>query len=816
VVAWEGRDKRALVARQRHLHLFLVLSVSLAALLLIVISCAKGTPTDEVDTSGFVWVEDEWMAPPFVFEVADFQIRINGRIAKQFLPLTPEEDSRPIPETPENMSDLLEVAAQKFRDLGGIDVTMPSEAVISELTTFVESLPNVVNVRIESPYLTIMDRDGAEGALIIQDFAGDPPTDEEIMAGLRSDADKWETSLTEGSVILFQEGMAAEIPSNQVSTYLSELNRIYGLPATQRSEPVLDLVGDPLLAEALLERDSLPDFALNRVETASVDTAFLLAAFSKLPFMAIGPLTQRLDQRGPTATQGAHGENETPAVPKAWLFMPFSVESGGFCPAGSLVAEAAKLHNYQVLSYDGFASKIRRFMSSSGRAGILYLCMHGGNSFEVFYSREARDFMFGQLNGRALGLQMGRHPDPNRYYIIAGQRFIRENWESANSIVFNIGCNGARLWGAFSAREYIGTFEGIVPTAAWSRHRAFWGRLDGTRNDGKSRPVGTAFAESYTLGGPWQLFGTGNGHTVLSPAVSSMNPRQSVPISPTVPIEGQVKFDAEMFQTPNVRHVVKLSGCGAQLVDAEWGADPYTFDFSFTTTRPGTLTIKVDHTFAVSNYVVRDWIRLDGNQNPPRKEHVGPNEDDEVVTLECVADPTETPTSETLPPPDTPTPTSTPDPTATPASTTPTPTRTSTSPSEPPTTPTATVTRTPTPTVGLLPGPDGITIEVLEIGGLHYPASQIYLSPGHVRDARCTEYHWHALFDFPPLSLEYPESATEDPDRDGCGYGTLADLPRKKFQVARDVYEAFCSTYESVTPSNRSTQTRYECQDLLR
>ena len=143
----------------------------------------------------------------------------------------------------------------------------------------------------------------------------------------------------------------------------------------------------------------------------------------------------------------------------------------------------------------------------------------------------------------------------------------------------------------------------------------------------------------------------------------------------------------------------------------------------------------------------------------------------------------------------------------------PTPTPTPTPPATPTPAPTTEAT-TPNPTVTAPAG--GIPIDVLEIGDLRYPSSQIYLSPKHVRDANCTEHHWHALIGFPPYSLEMPGHSIEDPNPDGCGFGTFEDLPRQQIQVSRDVLEAFCSAHDRVTPSNRSTQTRQECQEALR
>ena len=174
--------------------------------------------------------------------------------------------------------------------------------------------------------------------------------------------------------------------------------------------------------------------------------------------------------------------------------------------------------------------------------------------------------------------------------------------------------------------------------------------------------------------------------------------------------------------------------------------------------------------------------------------------------FECVSPPTPTapvPTSTSI----VPTATSVP-----PTATSPGPTATSVPP-----TPTPALTTEPTTPIPTVTAPaGGIPIDVLEIGDLRYPSSQIYLSSKHVRDANCTEHHWHALIGFPPYSLERPDQSIEDPNPDGCGFGTFEDLPRQQIQVSRDVLEAFCSGHDRVTPSNRSTRTRQECQEALR
>jgi hypothetical protein len=175
-----------------------------------------------------------------------------------------------------------------------------------------------------------------------------------------------------------------------------------------------------------------------------------------------------------------------------------------------------------------------------------------------------------------------------------------------------------------------------------------------------------------------------------------------------IPIRGTVRFDAQMDQIISTPHLLKLGrGCGARLVDQRW-LDPYTFEFWFTTTRPGTLWFTASSTWATSADDL--GLHLDGNQRPSGGDHIGPSYDDFLWAVECVSDePTPTPSA-------TPTRTPTPTPTAT-ATGTPPATETPTTTPTPTATATATATATPTPAATATPestpaSPPGVKLTI--------------------------------------------------------------------------------------------------------
>ncbi len=488
------------------------------------------------------------------------------------------------------------------------------------------------------------------------------------------------------------------VPGTATAEFFADLLAVYDQTGAGQAGRMLDATGDPGLAEDLLAAGPPPEDILDRVPhqvlapSNSDLTASLAAAGPEfVAAMGFDPAGARL-----SFTQGSHGNYRTPGEDRAYFFTPFTAE-GNTCATGP-VKQAADLHNYRVIEYDGRASTISAFVASSGRAGIFFGCMHGGNSFEFYDNADAAAAALAAYRAAGyVGLQTLTH-DASRWYVAATIEFMARRWVSNNTIVHLESCGGANSAGGYNAREFISTFELCRPGSAntLSLTREFWGRLDGTVEDGRHRPVGVAFAQAYT-GTIYRLAGTGGGNTVLVPAVRDFGPETIVSVSPIVPIRGFVTFDAQMHQAVSTGRLISLSGsCDATIVDERW-LDPYTYQFFFTTKRDGTLKITVSSAWA--NSVDDLGLHLDGNQDPARTDHVGPSYDDFEWFVECVAgepipDPTSDPTSTPPPTPDpTETPTATPDPTETP---TPTATATSTATATP--TPTATTTATPTPT----------------------------------------------------------------------------------------------------------------------
>ena len=664
-------------------------------------SSGSDEPESTATSSGFAWLDGQWLALPYELEAVDRTITLNGVVVRDRPPLSASAAPTPPPD-PQTAMELVQVARARFTALGGAGDAPPDASVIAALRDELLGFPAAVRVTYEPPTLVIEDRAGDRSALILQ--VPPPASEEDVRAALATTLELWRETLAEGGALLINQGVVVTVPGAATAEFFADLLAVYQQTGADQAERMLDAAGDSGLARDLLLAGPPPEDILDRVpdQVAALSNSDLMAGLAAagpdfVAALGFDPSGARL-----SFTQGSHGDYRTPGEDRAYFFTPFTAE-GNTCATGP-VKKAAGLHNYRVIEYDGRASKISAFVASSGRAGILFGCMHGGNAFEFYDNAAAAAAALAAYRAAGyVGLQTGSH-DASRWYVMASNAFMAGRWASNNTIVHLESCGGANSAPGYNAREFISTFELCTPGSGntLSLTREFWGRLDGTVQDGRHRPVGIAFAQAYT-GTIYRLSGSGSGDTVLSPAVRDFGPQTIVPVSPVVPIRGFVKFDAQMHQAVSTGRIISLSGsCDATIVDERW-LDAYTYEFHFTTRRDGTLRFTVNSVWA--NPVDDLGLYLDGNQSPARTDHVGPSFDDFEWFVECVSGQ--------------PTPDPTPDPTETPTATatsTPTPTPTPTATSTPTPTPTASPTPTPTATPEPTPAPLP-TVTLVKTGG---------------------------------------------------------------------------------------------------
>lgn len=585
---------------------------------------------------GFVWIDGEWLSPSFIVETDASVIRINGRLVRRVTRL--ESDTEAVNNQPEgSLGELLEAAALRFDEMGGTSSEPPTEDRLAELTEYVESLPGATAVSFAEPVLSITDETGQSGYVILQ--RPDPLTERQNIRSLQAVTTRWTASLRRGDALLFSGDVTLEIPANQAVEFLNALVAVFDLPEGEQQQAMLDLIGEEQMTTEML--------AAGRPPAALTDRLAVLTP----PEPSLVTLTR--DGGESASNQDAEGQYRTPASNKAYIFQPIEVEGPDWCFPDPLI-QAALLHGYQVIHLRGKASTLDAAVASSERAGIFYVCGHW-HAMEPMATRA--DAMVKVAAYReALGLTgedvypivsvhtrtVDRMPVP-QYYIGAGIGFYEKLWRSADSIVFLSQCHSADLASGFDVREFMaidGQCFGVETERALET--TFFAQLDGTSDDGSNRTVGAAF-DAILPGTGWILQGSGGGNTVLSPAVVDYAPQTAVPAASPDPIQGQVQFDTPINQTDvALDNIVLVRGCGAIITQRRW-IDDSTLEFEFTTgqdpdpdaLQDGPMTITIDAAWAAS--AGDPWLKLDGNQDPPETNHVGPNKDDFVWTLDCTS-----------------------------------------------------------------------------------------------------------------------------------------------------------------------------------
>jgi hypothetical protein len=594
---------------------------------------AAGEEADVPLGPGFVWIDGKWLTPPFIVETDASVIRINGRLVRRVTRLESLDEAQA--NQPEgSLGELLEAAAMHYDETGGTSEEPPSDERVAELTQFVEALPNATAVSFEAPALSITDETGQTGYVILQ--RPSPLTEEQNVRSLQSTTTRWTLSLRGGDALLFSGDVTLEVPARNAVDFLNALVAVFDLPEGEQAQAMLDLVGEKQMADELVAAGRPPAALTDRLADLTPEEPSLVAQ------------ARQQGKEGEAAADD--GQLRTPSANKAYIFQPIEVEGPDWCFPDPLIQTALD-HGYQVIHLRGKASTLDAAVESSERAAIFYVCGQW-HAIEPMATRADAMFKVGQYRD-ALGLTdqdvypivsisrrtFDKSPVP-QYYIGAGTGFYEKLWKSAGTVVFLSQCYSNDLAPGFDVREFMALDNKCFGIEAERQREAdFFAQLDGTAGADLDRSIGGAFKTVLADTG-WVLGGSGGGNTVLSPAVIEHEPQTAVAASSATPIRGHVTFDTPMYQSVDavLDHVVRVKGCAATLTDTRW-ADPYTLEFEFTTGQDaeadpaGPLTIAVDAEWAASGSDV--WLKLDGNQEPPDTEHVGPSEDDFVWSVDC-------------------------------------------------------------------------------------------------------------------------------------------------------------------------------------
>ncbi len=637
--------------------------------------------------TGFLFLNGAYLAPPYRIEASGTKLLINGQTARDITRTAPPAPAAP-PATAANLDDLLAIGAARLRDLG-LPNRLPTDDQLAALAVELErALPGSA-VRVDSGFILLTAVDGSEERLHYWVRPPDPKGDngEGLMA---STAAAW-SSLLNGGGTLILAGMASlAVSPSEAPEFIADLAS--ALDGTAGPDGLDLLLGSPALT-ASLRGQSVPDSLRSRIPPKANARRPANRADDMAPVSARIPMALE-----GTASQGrlGHYRSRTPSSNRAYAMMPVLAEWFQSCGVEPL-REAASRQSYRMYEFWSKAATIEEFAAASGHAGIYYACQHGNNAFGPYESKAAANAEVARLRARGITGVWAGDVD-GTWYVAGAQAFLTAHWRDAGTIVIADMCAGAHLAKAWGAREFIGTFENVSAADIGQPLVEFWGRMDGTLDNGDNRAVVDAFRESF----PQPFFvhsGYGEGRTVLTPAVVKVNPPPGSIVPAFATITVRVQFDARMNPIMTPHQIMKFGGTcnprfelGASFDSGTWVDGDYAMEFRVTTGPPGSLTSIVKSPFASSGDDL--GLALDGNQEPDGTDHVGPNYDPYVFDYVCAV-----PLPTTGLPPPTSVPTAPPTPAA---SATPTPTA-PTTPSPAPTpspalTPTPTPSPTPTPT----------------------------------------------------------------------------------------------------------------------
>ena len=378
-------------------------------------------PLPQVE-DGFVFLDGEWLEPPFEISVEATQLYLNGMPMKPWPGLRDlGDEARLRAESPETANELAVIAAIHLEQLGGSALDPVPAEVVDRITSLIESFPATAGVRVEGGRFFVADRQGVEAAMSLAPIPGESPA--ERAAALHEEAAGWTQTLEAGGVLFLLPGMSLEISAGETPTVLGDVVAALNGPgdATAHFEAILD--ARPI-AEAVASAGGPGATFLERLAERQAQARQTAPDSSGVLKSLLPPEADD----GDIAYGGKHRWSETPSSNRAYIFTPAAgsplqrvrfIDSPTCQPEP--IKKAARLHGYRVIDYGYSESTLDNFMGASGRAGILYLCAHGGGSDQEpwiaieqhFWKGDAYDAMVKHQTAGIKGIVAASGCDPD-------------------------------------------------------------------------------------------------------------------------------------------------------------------------------------------------------------------------------------------------------------------------------------------------------------------------------------------------------------------------------------------------------------------
>ncbi len=577
--------------------------------------------------TGMVFVDGQYLPPPYQIRTTAAGIEVNGRVVRVAAGAV-KPSVAPAPATPRSALEVTDVLASRLAQGNVADA-----AFRARLVELARSFPGVVSVVDEGSSITVTDASGLASSLALLVEPAPPQALEQESAELAALAADWSERAASGALLFLSAGTTVEVRQERAGEVMRAVFDAFDAAPSERLDRLTRAIGAPPLASALLAAGPPPATLRSRASS-------LIPEAGAAPSV---PAPGGAHLAAPLGDATSHKDSATPKSRKAYLFS--SLKYGYDWEP---ISKAAWRHGYDVVRYQSSGcspgdATIANFLAikKAGGAGIFYAYAHGttGQLGLEQYCDEAdaeksyRALLKQGLNVRLLEVPGGFLGLGTNYAVAILARSITANWEDKDSIVHLNSCEGISLAAAFNAREFIGANDSVCAYQPWLYNRAFWQRVDGTKEDGTKRNVGDAFAAAYA-GTIFRLRSRADGHTVLSPAVASYEPHAAAyTIGQRVDVT--IRFDTPMAtDVPAEKAAFIIGRCRPQAIAAAW-KDERTLVVSFVPAESGTAEMRIRAEFALSG---RNRVRLDGNRDPIGTDHVGPNGDDyELPDVPCVA-----------------------------------------------------------------------------------------------------------------------------------------------------------------------------------
>ena len=272
-------------------------------------------PSPQVE-DGFVFLDGEWLEPPFEISVEATQLYLNGMPVKPWPGLRDlGDEARLRAESPETANELAVIAAIHLEQLGGSALDPVPAEVVDRITSLIESFPATAGVRVEGGRFFVVDRQGVEAAMSLAPIPGESPA--ERAAALHEEAAGWTQTLEAGGVLFLLPGMSLEISAGETPTVLGDVVAALNGPgdATVHLEAILD--ARPI-AEAVASAGGPGATFLERLAERQAQARQTAPDSSGVLKSLLPPEADD----GDIAYGGKHRWSETPSSNRAYIFTP--------------------------------------------------------------------------------------------------------------------------------------------------------------------------------------------------------------------------------------------------------------------------------------------------------------------------------------------------------------------------------------------------------------------------------------------------------------------------------------------------------------